>query len=128
MAPHRITPWTADEVQTFLRLVADDRIQHQLHGAARNAKVYKEVAALLAVRGYQRTYLQCREKLKKLKSDYRSIKEQKHGSNRKNWRWFEQLDAIYGDKPASGGRTRLHDTVAGMLDALMEDGKSFCSR
>ena len=59
--------WSVDEVQTFLSLVAEERIQRELDGATRNEKVFQEVAQLLAAHGYHRTYKQCRDKLKKLK-------------------------------------------------------------
>uniref|UniRef100_A0A8C2H5W4 Myb/SANT-like DNA-binding domain-containing protein n=1 Tax=Cyprinus carpio TaxID=7962 RepID=A0A8C2H5W4_CYPCA len=98
--------WSVDEVQTFLSLVAEERIQRELDGATRNEKVFQEVAQLLAAHGYHRTYKQCRDKLKKLKSDYRAIKDHnsRSGANRRTWKWFDQMDAIYGSRPASNGR------------------------
>lgn len=103
MAIQKTTPWSIDEVKTFLCLVADDRIQRELDGATRNEKIYQEVSKLLAAHGYQRTFRQCREKLKKLKSDYRFING-RSDSYRKNWKWFIQMDAMYGHRPASHGR------------------------
>ncbi|KAL3047027.1 hypothetical protein OYC64_021284 [Pagothenia borchgrevinki] len=61
------TPWSIDEVTTFLHLIADDKIQRELDGATRNLNVFQEVSALLSERGFSRTFQQCREKLKKLK-------------------------------------------------------------
>uniref|UniRef100_A0A8C1S3F3 Myb/SANT-like DNA-binding domain-containing protein n=1 Tax=Cyprinus carpio TaxID=7962 RepID=A0A8C1S3F3_CYPCA len=89
------TPGIVDEVQTFLSLVAEERIQRELDGATRNEKVFQEVAQLLAAHGYHRTYKQCRDKLKKLKSDYRAIKDHngRSGANRRTWKWFDQIDA-----------------------------------
>lgn len=57
--------WSVDEVQTFLLLVAEERIQRELDGATRNEKIFQEVAQLLAAHGYRRTFKQCRDKLKK---------------------------------------------------------------
>uniref|UniRef100_A0A8C2HMM4 Myb/SANT-like DNA-binding domain-containing protein n=1 Tax=Cyprinus carpio TaxID=7962 RepID=A0A8C2HMM4_CYPCA len=93
------------EVQTFLSLTAEERIQREFDGAKRNEKM-QEVAQLLAAHGYLRTYKQCRDKLKELKSDYRSIKDHnsRSGSNRRSWKWFDQMDAIYGGRPTSIGR------------------------
>ncbi|CAL8326169.1 unnamed protein product [Boreogadus saida] len=56
--------------------LAEDKIQKELDGATRNEKVYKEVAKLMEDHGYYRSYVQCRDKLKKLKSDYKAIKDQ----------------------------------------------------
>ncbi|XP_070822727.1 zinc finger and SCAN domain-containing protein 29-like [Chaetodon trifascialis] len=125
MAAHKISPWSIYEVQTFLGLVADERIQRELDGATRNEKVYQEVAQLMATHGYHRTYRQCREKLKKLKSDYRAIKDHngRSGSRRKSWRWFDKMDSMYGHRPASNGRAGGLDTATSLLEAMVEDGK-----
>lgn len=122
------TPWTVDEVHTFLCLVAEEKIQRELDGATRNERVFREVAQLLAAHGYHRTYQQCREKLKKLKSDYRSIKEHRDrsGCNRKNWKWFDQMDAIYGRRPASQGRAGGLDSTT-YLEVIVGDGEFVCS-
>ncbi|KAG2470160.1 ZKSC2 protein, partial [Polypterus senegalus] len=61
--------WSIEEVQTFLSLVAEERIQRELDGATRNEKVFQEVAKLLGAHGYHRIYKQCRVKLKKMKSE-----------------------------------------------------------
>ncbi|KAK0146562.1 Zinc finger protein with KRAB and SCAN domains 2 [Merluccius polli] len=62
------TPWSVEEVQTFLSLVAEERIQRELDGTTRNEKIYQEIAQLMATHGYHRTLQQCRDKLKKMKS------------------------------------------------------------
>ncbi|TKS69445.1 Zinc finger and SCAN domain-containing protein 29 [Collichthys lucidus] len=123
MAQRRTVPWSNEEVGTFLSLVADERIQRELDGATRNEKVYQEVSRLLAFHGYVRTFVQCWEKLKKLKSDYRSIKDHngRSGSNRKNWRWFEVMDSIYGHRPANSGREGGLDSATSILESLTED-------
>ncbi|XDV25761.1 hypothetical protein PO909_029621 [Leuciscus waleckii] len=84
--------WPVDEVQTFLLLVAEERT---LDGVTGTEKVFQEVAQLLAAHGYHQTYKQCRDKLKKLKSDYRTIKDHngRSGANRRTWKWFDQIDA-----------------------------------
>ncbi|XP_046902803.1 uncharacterized protein LOC124485312 isoform X2 [Hypomesus transpacificus] len=116
MATFKTMPWSIGEVRTFLCLIADERIQRELEGATRNQKVYQEVSELLIVHGYQRTFQQCRVKLKKLKSDYRSIRYhnvRRSSSRRKSWKWFEKMDAIYGHRPASKGK--------GDLESLNQD-------
>ena len=52
--------------------------------------------------GYERTAEQCREKAKKLKMDYRKIKD-KHrvSTGRKKWKFLEPLDQVLGDKPTT---------------------------
>ncbi|XP_051556094.1 uncharacterized protein LOC127442256 [Myxocyprinus asiaticus] len=124
MAVCKPTPWSVNEVQTLLSLVAEERIHRELDGATRNEKVFREVSQLLAAHGYHRTYKQCREKLKKLKSDYRSIKDHnsRSGSNsEKKWKWFDQMDAIYGNRPAINGRESALESATPLLEPKMED-------
>ncbi|XP_061782399.1 uncharacterized protein [Nerophis lumbriciformis] len=112
MAPHTTVPWSVSEVTQFLVLVADEKIQAELDGS-RNQKVYKELSQLMAAYGYERTFRQCREKLKKMKSDYRSIKD--NLSTRKTWRWFPHMDAIYGH-PATPAGPQTHDFMEVIID------------
>ncbi|KAL1005007.1 hypothetical protein UPYG_G00053320, partial [Umbra pygmaea] len=126
MATHKTMPWSTEEVQTFLCLVADERIQRDLALAIRNEKVYQEVSQLMGTHGFQRSCRQCREKLKKLKSDYRSIKDLKgqRGRNRKTWKWFDQMDAIYKHRPPNNGRTGGHDTATALEDDSISEESS----
>ncbi|KAL1250551.1 hypothetical protein QQF64_018347 [Cirrhinus molitorella] len=115
--------WSVDEVQAFLSLIAEERIQRGLDGATRNENVFQEVAQLLAAHGYHRTYKQCRDKLKKLKSDYRSIKDQnsRSGSNRQTWKWYDQMDAIYVARPTSIGREGALDSATPLFESTIDD-------
>ena len=49
-----------------------------------------------------RTFQQCRDKIKRLKGDYKKIKD-KHGKteDRSNWDYFDAMDAILGNRPAT---------------------------
>lgn len=127
MAAAKIMPWTNDEVQALFCLVAEERIQRELDGATRNEKVYRRISELMVTYGYHRIAKQCREKLKKLKSDYRSIKDYngRSGASRKEWRWFGQMDSIYGHRPASSGRDIGVDTATALLESLVESGECF---
>ncbi|XP_077435464.1 uncharacterized protein LOC144060126 [Vanacampus margaritifer] len=118
MAPQKSNPWSVSEVTQFLVLVSDDKIQVELDGT-RNEKAYRELAQRMASFGYERTFRQCREKLKKLKSDYRAIKDNNNrgGSNRKSWKWFGQMDAIYGHRDSGSS---LRDDSS-FLKVIIED-------
>ncbi|XP_023195115.1 interferon-induced protein 44-like isoform X1 [Xiphophorus maculatus] len=122
-------PWSNSEVQTFLCLVGQERIHRDLDGATRNEKTFREISQLLAAHGYQRTSRQCRDKLKKMKSDYRTIKENRKRSgpnSLKHWKWFEQMDAIYGKRPVSIKMESGLDSTTAVLDPMM-DNKCFPS-
>ncbi|KAG7251546.1 hypothetical protein CRUP_032232 [Coryphaenoides rupestris] len=58
-----------------------------------------------------------------MKSDYRAIKDHngRSGANRRAWRWFDQMDAIYGHRPANNGREGGLDTATTLLQSMIED-------
>ncbi|CAL8284638.1 unnamed protein product [Gadus morhua 'NCC'] len=89
------------KVQRLLCLVAEEKIQKELDGATRNEEVYKEVAKLMEDHADYRSYVQCRDKLKKLKSDYKAIKDQngRSGSNRKTWKCSSFNTATHAHRP-----------------------------
>ncbi|XP_037830325.1 uncharacterized protein LOC119616816 [Kryptolebias marmoratus] len=112
--------WSNDEVQVFLSIIGDCNIQRQLDRATCNEKVFVEVAERMAGAGYSRTSPQCQEKLKNLKRDYKAIKDPngRSGSNRKQWGWFDHMDAIYGHRPASCGREGGMDSATSLLEDM----------
>uniref|UniRef100_A0A3P9Q4J6 Myb/SANT-like DNA-binding domain-containing protein n=1 Tax=Poecilia reticulata TaxID=8081 RepID=A0A3P9Q4J6_POERE len=95
-----------NKVQAFLVIIGDCSMQCQLDGTTRNEKVFVEVSERMAGAGSKRTSQQCREKLKKLKSEYKNMKDHngRSGLDRKQWRLFDHMDRIYGHRPASRGR------------------------
>ena len=45
---------------------------------------------------------QCNSKIRKLKLEYRKIKDSRNktGTGRKEWKFFDAMDAVLGHKPA----------------------------
>ena len=98
------TAWSDNEVLKLLEAWGDENIQAQLEGSTRNIKVCAAVAqTLLESTGVQRTAVQCREKIKKLKAEYKQIKNHNNrsGRNRKTCKFLPQLDAILGHRPST---------------------------
>ena len=96
--------WSREETLRLIEIWGDDRIQAQLEGVHRNQDVFTKIAREMSESGFERTFQQCRDKLKKLKSEYRKLKDKqgKTGeSKRKDWDYFEVMDAILGTKPAT---------------------------
>lgn len=58
---------------------------------------------MLAEKGLNRSLVQCREKVKKLKKDYRKIVDNNNvtGRKRKSCKFFDELDKILAAKPAT---------------------------
>ena len=100
----RGTIWQDDEVNALIALWGEEDTQAKLDGATRNIKVYEAIATKLRDQGFEgRTAVQCREKIKKLKGDYRKIKthHNKTGRGRQTRKYMDQLDLILGHRPAS---------------------------
>ena len=72
--------WSDNDVQALLALYATEEVQSGLEGCTRNLKIFGKVAGELAHIGVYHTAKQCREKIKKLKQDYKKIKDHNNRS------------------------------------------------
>lgn len=91
--------WTDAEVQSLLRIYASE-IQQDFQGCKRHLKIFGNISSQLAMLDIHHTPKQCREKIKKLKQDYKKIKDhnEQNGSDRKSSKWFDLLDRILGHR------------------------------
>ena len=95
--------WNKEEMLKLIEILGNYAIQAQLEGCKRNQDIYSKIAAEMTEAGHERTAQQCRDKIKKLKVDYRKIKDnrKKTGEGRyPEWDYFNSLD-ILGHKPAT---------------------------
>ena len=78
-------------------------IQEQLEGAKRNKHVYEKLSGALAKEGVRKSGEQCRTKVKKLRQDYKKIKDKHNltGRGRTTWKFYEPLNEILGTRPAT---------------------------
>ena len=67
--------WMDVEVRAFLAVWGEENIQQQLDGAVRNKTVYQTIARKLRDLGYNRDWVQCRNKIKNLKKQYKAVKD-----------------------------------------------------
>ena len=95
--------WVDPEVYKLIEIWSEDSIQAQLEGCRRNKEVYEKISRELKDAGYERTAEQCREKVKKLKGEYRKVKDKhnKTGTGRKAWKFLNAMDDVIGDKPTT---------------------------
>ncbi|XP_029902118.1 uncharacterized protein LOC115355452 isoform X4 [Myripristis murdjan] len=107
--------WTNNEVQALLSIYAEDEIQTELGTSTCKKMVYDKISCKLSELNIVHTPKQCREKLKKLKQDYRRIKDHNNrsGDDQRTGKWFEHLDAVLGHK------TRDSDAV--LMEAMAEE-------
>ena len=96
--------WSKEEVLKLVDIWGDEAVQAQLEGCRRNQEVYNKIAAQLRAAGFERTGSQCRDKIKKLKIEYRKIKDKRNktGEGRfPEWHYFDSIDEILGHRPAT---------------------------
>ena len=95
--------WKDEEVYKLIKLWGEDTIQAQLEGCKHNREVYEKIAKAMKEAGYNKNTEQCREKAKKLKAEYRKVrdKNKQTGNKRKTWKFMEALDEVLGDRPAT---------------------------
>ena len=92
--------WKDNEVNALISIWGDDLVQAQLEGCK---LAYEKVSESMKKAGFERSAVQCREKVKKLKTEYWKIKD-KHrvtGTGRKKWKHYDTLDAVLGDRPTT---------------------------
>lgn len=113
--------WTDDEVQALLALYATEEVQREFEGTQKNLKIFAKISTLLADSGIYHTTKQCREKIKKLKQDYKKIKDHNNhsGANQKTSKWFDSLDQILGHRPAYLGNAATKDSDAMLLESIV---------
>ncbi|KAF4084713.1 hypothetical protein AMELA_G00109190 [Ameiurus melas] len=119
--------WTDEDVQALLNIYAEENIQKEFESSARNAKVYQKISARLGELGIQHSPQRCREKIKKMKQDYKKIKDynRANGPNRRSGKWFEKLDAILGQRGLDSGFGESGDSVSVVLEPLTDPHTSF---
>ena len=93
--------WTREETFKLISLWSEDVIQEQLEGCRRNSLVYRKIADDLCEAGYSRSLEQCRDKIKKLKGEYKKVHDKREttGEGRyPEWEFVDALDNVLGPK------------------------------
>ena len=65
--------WTNEETVALLSVWGEGKVQQMLTGIKRNRPVYQGIAMTMAELGWERTWEQCRTKMKNLVSRYRKV-------------------------------------------------------
>ena len=97
------TSWTEKEVFKLIEQWGEQSIQEQLEGSKRNKHVYEKLSSALAKVGVKKSGEQCRSKLKKLRTEYKKIKDNHNltGRGRTEWKFYDCLNEILGTRPAT---------------------------
>ena len=107
--------WDKQETRKLIEIWGEHNIQSQLEGCHRNKEEYQCIIQKMHEAGYERTFEQCREKVKKLKKEYRrlndTLNETGQGRSKEvEWPYFELMDRILGHK-----RTTIPEIIVDSL-------------
>ena len=61
--------WTTNETSALLSIWGEEKVQKSLTGCQRNRTVYQAITTRMAELGWERTWQQCRMKVKKTSWD-----------------------------------------------------------
>ncbi|XP_058502095.1 1-aminocyclopropane-1-carboxylate synthase-like protein 1 [Solea solea] len=89
--------WTDQEIVELLQLWSDDSVQIELESSLRNQRVFDRIAHILREKGIFRTGDQCREKIKKMKLEYRRIKD---NHKMRSWKFYDVMDRVLANRPS----------------------------
>ncbi|XP_047451555.1 1-aminocyclopropane-1-carboxylate synthase-like protein 1 [Mugil cephalus] len=89
--------WTDPEIVELLQLWSDKSVQIELESSLRNQRVFDRIAHVLREKGIYRTGDQCREKIKKMKLEYRRIKD---NHKMRSWKFYDVMDRVLANRPA----------------------------
>ncbi|XP_078734614.1 uncharacterized protein LOC144948838 [Lampetra fluviatilis] len=115
--------WDADEVRALLSLWGEAGVQAALEASVRNERVYARISADLRCSGISRSPKQCREKVKKLKQEYKRLSEAA-AAGRKRSRHYQMLDAVMGRGGGGGGVSRIISSSSSKNSRIIKSSSS----
>ena len=65
--------WNTEETSTLISWWGDESVQSALDSAYQNHHVFEQIACDMSDKGYEKTWQQCRTKIKNLTQKYRKV-------------------------------------------------------
>ena len=65
--------WSTEETRTLISIWGDESVQSRLDSAHRNRHIFEQIAHEMSEKGYEKTWQQCRTKMKNLTQKYRKV-------------------------------------------------------
>ncbi|XP_034775041.2 uncharacterized protein LOC117971144 isoform X3 [Acipenser ruthenus] len=95
-------PWDHDDITALISVWGQERFQAELSETFRNIQVFERIAAALRRMGVQRSAVQCRGKIKKLKQEHKRCKESlaRGGSEHRAFQHYQQLERVLNRRRA----------------------------
>ena len=95
--------WSKDEIQSLFSIWGDPKYQQKLKGAKKkNIHIYEEISSdLKNLYRINRTAVQCREKVKKLRGSYFKCQDEnrKSGNSLHQCEYYKELHEILHERP-----------------------------
>ena len=66
--------WSADATRALVSVWSQQNVQNELDGVSRNRAIFERIARELRNKGYEKTWQQCRTKIKNLTQKYRKVR------------------------------------------------------
>ncbi|XP_065447019.1 zinc finger and SCAN domain-containing protein 29-like [Chrysemys picta bellii] len=105
----RAPAWSNGELLDLISVWGEEAVQSQLRSSRRNYDTFGKVSKDMMERGHDRDALQCRIKVKELRSAYRKARDAngRSGAPPATCRFYKELDAILGVNPTSTPSTTM---------------------
>ncbi|XP_065421321.1 zinc finger and SCAN domain-containing protein 29-like [Chrysemys picta bellii] len=99
----RAQAWSNGELLDLISVWGEEAVQSQLRSSCRNYDTFGKVSKDMMERGHDRDALQCRIKVKELRSAYCKARDAngRSGAPPATCRFYKELDAILGVNPTS---------------------------
>ena len=69
------TGWDYEQTKALISIWGQNNVQRELDGVARNRTVYERISSVLRKVGVEKTWQQCRSKVKNLTFRYRKVSD-----------------------------------------------------
>ncbi|EEC17563.1 hypothetical protein IscW_ISCW011908 [Ixodes scapularis] len=110
----RASIWTRQETNLLLDLWEQETRRQNLDGTARNYKVHQRISQVLVTKGYCRSPMQVRERLKRLRREFRESRR---------CEYYDRVAAIMASKAESNGDVMTHDGADMGANGTIPEGR-----
>ncbi|KAG6937920.1 zinc finger and SCAN domain containing 29, partial [Chelydra serpentina] len=99
----RAPVWSNGELLDLIAVWGEEAVQSQLRSSRRNFDTFGQISRAMIERGHDRDAMQCRIKVKELRSAYRKARDanKRSGAPPTTCRFYQELDAILGVDPTT---------------------------
>ncbi|KAM7162748.1 myb/SANT-like DNA-binding domain-containing protein 7 [Macrochelys suwanniensis] len=99
----RAPVWSNTELLDLIAVCGEEAVQSQLRSSQKNFDTFGQISRAMIERGHDRDAMQCRIKVKELRSVYHKAREEnsRSGAPPTTCRFYKELDAILGGDPTS---------------------------